>query len=142
VSADVNLTSGFGERCTVRPARAYIGRRIPYSGPTAVDLARSPSARSSGEVRIRTRDIQDHNQAVPERTAVASAGFWIFDRSLAALETPTASVEVTQPREIDLYATMFTHLQAAASHGPAARTLINKALSELRFRRDQEPGSA
>jgi transcriptional regulator with XRE-family HTH domain len=30
-----------------------------------------------------------------ERTAVASAGFWIFDRSLAALETPTASVEVT-----------------------------------------------
>jgi transcriptional regulator with XRE-family HTH domain len=77
-----------------------------------------------------------------ERTAVASAGFWIFDRSLAALETPTASVEVTQPREIELYATMFTHLQAAASHGPAARTLINKAIAELRFRRDQEPGSA
>lgn len=76
-----------------------------------------------------------------ERTAVASAGFWIFDRSLAALETPTASVEVTQPQEIELYARMFTHLQAAASHGPAARALINKALGELKFRRNQEPGS-
>lgn len=66
-----------------------------------------------------------------ERTAVASAGFWIFDRSLAALETPTASVEVTQPHEIELYARMFTHLQAAARHGPAARALVNKALGEL-----------
>jgi len=33
-----------------------------------------------------------------ERTAVSSAGFWIFDRSLAALATPTASVEVTERR--------------------------------------------
>lgn len=65
-----------------------------------------------------------------ERPAVASAGFWIFDRSLAALETPTASVEVTQPQEIELYARMFGHLQAAASYGPAARALISKALAE------------
>ena len=66
-----------------------------------------------------------------ERPAVASAGFWIFDHSLAALETPTASVEVTQPQEIDLYARMFAHLQAAAIYGPAARALIIKALAEL-----------
>jgi transcriptional regulator with XRE-family HTH domain len=77
-----------------------------------------------------------------ERIAVASAGFWIFDRSLAALETPTASVEVTQPQEIELYARMFGHLQAAASHGPAARALITRALGELVVRRSQEPNSA
>lgn len=77
-----------------------------------------------------------------ERTAGASSGFWIFDRSLAALETPTASVEVTQPQEIELYARMFTHLQAAASYGPAARALIMKALSEQAFRLDHDPGSA
>jgi transcriptional regulator with XRE-family HTH domain len=71
-----------------------------------------------------------------ERTAVPSAGFWIFDRSLAALETPTASVEVTQPQEIDLYAGMFEHLKADALHGPAARALIIKALGELTLRRD------
>jgi transcriptional regulator with XRE-family HTH domain len=77
-----------------------------------------------------------------ERTAVSSAGFWIFDRSLAALETPTASVEVTQPQEIELYARMFGHLQATASYGPAARALIIKALGELMLRRGHEPGSA
>jgi transcriptional regulator with XRE-family HTH domain len=77
-----------------------------------------------------------------ERTAVASAGFWIFDRSLAALETPTASVEVAQPQEIELYTRMFTHLQAAASYGSAARTLIMKALSELPFRLHHDSGSA
>jgi transcriptional regulator with XRE-family HTH domain len=77
-----------------------------------------------------------------EKTAVASAGFWIFDRSLAALETPTASVEVTQPKEIELYARMFAHLQAAARHGPAARALINKALDDLTLQRGHEHGSA
>lgn len=66
-----------------------------------------------------------------ERTAVASAGFWIFDSSLVALETPTASVEVTRPQEIELYARMFEHLKAPALYGPAARALIIRALAEL-----------
>jgi hypothetical protein len=66
-----------------------------------------------------------------DRTAVPSAGFWIFDQSLVALETPTASLEVTQPQEVELYARMFDHLQAAALSGPAARLLIIKTLNEL-----------
>ena len=66
-----------------------------------------------------------------ERAAVASAGFWIFDEALAALETPTASIEVTRPQENELYARMFEHLKATAVHGGAARALIIKALSEL-----------
>ena len=66
-----------------------------------------------------------------ERTAVASAGFWIFDDSLVALETPTASIEVTRPQEIELYARMFEHLKAAAVYGAAARALIIRALGEL-----------
>jgi Domain of unknown function (DUF5753) len=66
-----------------------------------------------------------------ERTAVASAGFWIFDNSLVALETPTASIEVTRPQEIELYARMFEHLKTSALYGPAARALIVKALAEL-----------
>jgi len=66
-----------------------------------------------------------------QRTAVASAGFWIFDHSLVALETPTASLEVSQPQEIELYARMFSHLQAAALSGPAARSLIINTLGEL-----------
>jgi transcriptional regulator with XRE-family HTH domain len=75
-----------------------------------------------------------------ERTGIPSAGFWIFDGSLAALEIPTASVEVTRPHEIELYARMFEHLQAVASHGSAARALVIKARRELKLRRDDEPG--
>jgi transcriptional regulator with XRE-family HTH domain len=66
-----------------------------------------------------------------ERAAVASAGFWIFDDSLVALETPTASIEVTRPQEIQLYTRMFDHLKSSAVHGAAARTLIVRALGEL-----------
>ena len=65
------------------------------------------------------------------RAAVPSAGFWIFGDSLAALETPTASIEVTRPQEIELYARMFAHLSASAVYGAAARGLIIRALGEL-----------
>jgi transcriptional regulator with XRE-family HTH domain len=66
-----------------------------------------------------------------ERTAVAATGFWVFDNSLIALETPTASIEVTRPQEVELYTRMFEHLKASAVHGGAARALIIKALDEL-----------
>ena len=66
-----------------------------------------------------------------ERAAVASTGFWIFDDVLVAVETPTASIEVTRPQEIDLYGRMFTHLQAAAVYGKAARAIITAVLDDL-----------
>ncbi|MFB7717004.1 helix-turn-helix domain-containing protein [Nocardia sp. NPDC056100] len=66
-----------------------------------------------------------------EREAVASAGFWIFDDDLVALETPTASIHVTQPAECQLYARMFEALKSAAVYGPQARRIILAALSEL-----------
>jgi transcriptional regulator with XRE-family HTH domain len=66
-----------------------------------------------------------------ERAAVASAGFWLFDNMLVALETPTASIEVTRPQEIDLYGRMFEHLQAAAAFGKPARAIIGKVMDEL-----------
>jgi Domain of unknown function (DUF5753) len=66
-----------------------------------------------------------------KRTAVGSASFWIFDNNLVALETPTASIEVTRPQEIRVYAQMFEHLKSAALHGREARALIRKALNEL-----------
>jgi transcriptional regulator with XRE-family HTH domain len=66
-----------------------------------------------------------------ERSGIASAGFWIFDGSLVALEIPTASIEATRPQEIELYAKMFEHLRSAAVFGQAARALVIKALKEL-----------
>ncbi|MGW4462042.1 helix-turn-helix domain-containing protein [Micromonospora sp. NPDC004704] len=66
-----------------------------------------------------------------ERGAVPSTGFWIFDDVLAALETPTASIEVARPQEIELYGRMFERLQTVAKYGRPARALISKVLAEL-----------
>lgn len=66
-----------------------------------------------------------------ERAAVGSVGFWILDESMVALETPTANIEVTRPREIHLYARMFEHLKGSAVHGKQARALVTAALDEL-----------
>jgi len=66
-----------------------------------------------------------------ERAGVASAPFWIFDETLVALETPSASIEVTRPDEITVYTRMFGYLEAAALRGPDARGLIVKALDEM-----------
>jgi transcriptional regulator with XRE-family HTH domain len=66
-----------------------------------------------------------------KRVAVGSTGFWIFDDALVALETPTASIEVNRPQEIELYARMFEALKVPAVYGRAARALITKAIDEL-----------
>ncbi len=66
-----------------------------------------------------------------ERIAVGSTGFWIFDDALVALETPTASIEVNRPHELELYARMFEALKSPAVYGPAARNLITTVIDEL-----------
>jgi hypothetical protein len=40
------------------------------------------------------------------RTIFTSVGFWIYDDMMVGVETPTVSLEITQPREIRLHATM------------------------------------
>ncbi|MGH3702780.1 MAG: hypothetical protein ACRDQ9_19450 [Pseudonocardiaceae bacterium] len=60
-----------------------------------------------------------------------SVGFWIYDDSMVGVETPTASLEVTQPREVRLYATMFKQLQQSAVYGAEARTLVARAMADL-----------
>lgn len=66
-----------------------------------------------------------------QRPAVPSTGFWILDDQLVALETPTASIEVTQPQEMRLYIRMFDVLAAIAIYGKQARALILGILEEL-----------
>lgn len=66
-----------------------------------------------------------------ERDGVGSMGFWIFDDKLVTLETPTASIEVTQPQELGLYVRMFDLLRQSAVYGRDARALIIRAQSEM-----------
>lgn len=58
-------------------------------------------------------------------------GFWIFDDQLVKIETTSAGLKVTQPREITLFATAFTTLQSQAVHGAEARELISSAMIAL-----------
>jgi len=66
-----------------------------------------------------------------QRRAVATIGFWIFDRNAVALETPTAAVKVTRPHEIGRYLAMFDRLRKEAIHGRDARRLISSVLASL-----------
>ena len=61
----------------------------------------------------------------------ASVGFWIYDDVMVGVETPTASLEVTQPREVRLYAKMFGQLQQSAVYGADARALVTSAMADL-----------
>jgi transcriptional regulator with XRE-family HTH domain len=77
---------------------------------------------------------------IPEtavRTVFASAGFWMYGNALVAVETPSASLEITQPREVRLYERMFAQLQEMAVYGAAARGIINQTLRAVS---EGEPG--
>lgn len=69
-------------------------------------------------------------QAAPRKT-YTQVGFWIYDNIMVGVETPTAKLEITQPREIRLYSGMFEQLKQSAVYGAQARTLIARALTDL-----------
>ncbi|MEV6658377.1 DUF5753 domain-containing protein [Nocardia fluminea] len=58
----------------------------------------------------------------------ATNGFAIFDQRLVQVETVTAELSVTQPREIALYERMFAVLNNQAVFGDSARELIGEAV--------------
>ena len=64
-----------------------------------------------------------------QRDAIATIGFWIFDETAVALETPTAAIKVTRPQEIGRYVALFDQLQRQAVYGPAAQRLIASILA-------------
>jgi transcriptional regulator with XRE-family HTH domain len=69
-------------------------------------------------------------EATP-RTVFAHVGFWIYDDAAVGVETPTASLKISQPREIRLYAKMFEQLRQVAAYGAEARSLVTKAMADL-----------
>ncbi len=69
--------------------------------------------------------------AAAPRKVFTSVGFWIYDDAMVRVETPTASLEITQPREIRLYATMFEQLQQSAVYGADARALVTRAMADI-----------
>lgn len=71
------------------------------------------------------------------RSGVPSSGFWVFDDELAALEVPTAGIEVTRPAEIALYIRLFDHMRGQAHHGASARAIVQRVLEETQATSEQ-----
>ncbi|GAB2539429.1 helix-turn-helix domain-containing protein [Nocardia heshunensis] len=57
-------------------------------------------------------------------------GFILYDNRLVLVETVTAELTITQPREIDLHGRLFDLLASQAAYGEAARSMIRKAIDE------------
>ncbi len=66
-----------------------------------------------------------------DRRMWSSPGFWIFDEARVLVETPTAELTITQPREISVYLRTFSELAAMAVYGSTARSLIAAAIEAL-----------
>ena len=66
-----------------------------------------------------------------ERHSLTQGSFWLFDDSRVRVETVSASLTITQPRDIALYARVFERLQRSAVYGRAARQLISRALRNV-----------
>ena len=66
-----------------------------------------------------------------QRTVWPLEAFYLFDNERASVETLTAEVTVTQPRELADYHRAFADLAKMAVHGGAARALITAAIDAL-----------
>ncbi len=69
--------------------------------------------------------------ATGERHSLTQGSFWMFDDSRVRVETVSASLTITQPRDIALYSRVFELLQRSAIHGREARQLITRAIRDL-----------
>jgi transcriptional regulator with XRE-family HTH domain len=58
--------------------------------------------------------------------------FIMFDERMVHVETVSAELAITQPREITLYAKTFHRLSQQALYGQAAKEMINARLADLR----------
>jgi transcriptional regulator with XRE-family HTH domain len=71
---------------------------------------------------------------IPARARMTLApenAFLIFDERLVMIETYSAELTITQPREIAVYEKAFAWLSNSAVHGRQARTLILQAVDEF-----------
>lgn len=66
-----------------------------------------------------------------QRHCLAQGSFWIFDEERVKVEGISAGLDITQPREIAVYAKAFTLLQQSVIRGQAARQLIQHAIVQL-----------
>lgn len=65
------------------------------------------------------------------RHSLTQGSFWMFDNSRVRVETVSESLNITQPRDIALYARIHELLQRSAVYGREGRQFISRALRDL-----------
>ncbi|AWZ08467.1 MULTISPECIES: helix-turn-helix transcriptional regulator [unclassified Streptomyces] len=70
-------------------------------------------------------------QGTAQRTVWPLEAFYVHDDTTAVVETLTAEIKVTQPRELADYAKAFAALAKMAVYGDTARALIEAAIDAL-----------
>ncbi|MET8156736.1 Scr1 family TA system antitoxin-like transcriptional regulator [Sphaerisporangium sp. NPDC005289] len=113
-----------GRRCVVILEEAALRNRVGGAEVMAGQLGRLLTVATRPNISLGIIPIRD-------RAMWPTNGFWIFDEERVLVETLSAELTVTQPREVALYAKAFTELADLASYGPAARTLIASAITAL-----------
>lgn len=68
---------------------------------------------------------------VADRWLFPVEGFWVYDDEEILVETVSAQLTITDPREVQLYVRTFQELTASAVYGADARSLIRSALADL-----------
>ena len=66
-----------------------------------------------------------------DRTMWSGPAFWIHDDEQVMVETQSAQLTITQPREVGVYIRTFAELSSMAAVGPAARRIITDAITAL-----------
>ncbi|WP_329427979.1 helix-turn-helix domain-containing protein [Streptosporangium sp. NBC_01495] len=117
------LDSG-GRRCAVILEEAALRTRIGDAEVMAAQLGHLLSVASRPNVSLGIIPIRDRVMWPPN-------GFWIFDEERVLVETLSAELAVTQPREIALYAKAFAELAELAVYGAATRRLITSVIAAL-----------
>ncbi|MEV7970536.1 DUF5753 domain-containing protein [Sphaerisporangium sp. NPDC088356] len=113
-----------GRRCMVILEEAALRTRIGDAEVMAGQLGRLLTVASRSNIILGIIPIRD-------RAMWPTNGFWIFDDERVLVETLSAELTVTQPREVALYAKAFTELAELAAYGAPARTLIASAIAAL-----------
>ena len=57
--------------------------------------------------------------------------FWLRDQRRVTIETFSAELNLSQPQEIELYASIFEQMAAIASYGRTARSIITRVMDDL-----------
>ncbi|WP_405144077.1 helix-turn-helix transcriptional regulator [Sphaerisporangium sp. NBC_01403] len=113
-----------GRRCMVILEEAALRTRIGDAEVMAGQLGRLLTVASRSNISLGIIPIRD-------RAMWPTNGFWIFDEERVLVETLSAELTVTQPREVALYARAFTELAELAVYGASARTLIASVIAAL-----------